>query len=182
MFKYICNNCGRLLVGDCRCARSPAFDVKALGLACPPEFDVFESIGELSYSTSKWSWTTCSTRGTSPVDVYNTCDPHTGKLLFLQLWKARASPYEKRQIALTWLISKLVTSCSDKLKIWEHIQWQIQTRSRLDYHYFGKHGFMVGKENQPICDKVDETSIELQLHIKWALFWLRDDNPLYQKF
>ena len=50
-------------------------------------------------------------------------------------------------------MSKIVKPRCDKFKVWEHIQGQIRTRGRLDYHYFGMYGFMVAKDREQVLDK-----------------------------
>ena len=112
----------------------------------------YESIGELLYGNAKDVWTSCGKCKKSPVDLYNTSDPDTGKLYVPNALKTLISPYEKGQIALARLISKSVKPCSDKVKVREHIQGQIKTRGRLDYHYCGMYGFMVAKDEQQVVN------------------------------
>ena len=183
IFKYICYNCGHLITGNFGRVKVMAFDANSLGLTYPPALEIFDSIGELSYTNSKGIWIACNNYRKRPVDLYNACDPNTGKLYVPEALKDLVSPYERGQIALAGLISKIVKPRNDKFKIWEHIQGQIQTRDRLDYHYFGMYGFMVAKDDQPMGDdKGEETPTEVQLRIQRALFWLREHNPLYKSF
>eukprot|EP00795_Rhopilema_esculentum_P010071 gene10071-18717_t len=53
------------------------------------------------------------------------------------------SPYEKGQISLAGIISKIVKPRSDRFKVWEHFQGDVITRSKYDSHYYGMYGFMV---------------------------------------
>ena len=94
-----------------------------------------------------------------------------------------ASPYEKGQMALAGIISKIVRPRSDKFKVWEHIQGQILTRCKLDYHYYGMYGFMVTNHETSAQDNTNASSVtEVQIRIKTALLWLRSNNHLYQSF
>ena len=56
--------------------------------------------------------------------------------------------------------SKIVKPRSDKFKVWEHIQAQMRTRGRLDYHYFGMYGFMETKDKEQVLDQGQETVSE----------------------
>ena len=172
IFKYICYNCGRLLTDEPKRSELIVFDPQTFHLSHPPVLDLFDTLGHLSYTNSTGTWISCTKCKNGPVDLYTTCDPNTGELYVPQALADLASPYEKRQIALAGLISKIVKPRSDKFKIWEHI------RGKLDYHYFGMYGFMVANDQKPD----GETPSKVQLRIQRALFWLRTHNPLYTTF
>ena len=178
IFKYVCYNCGRLLSRNSKRKHIVQFDINSATLSHPPVLNIFSSIGDLSYTDSTGMWVSCNHCRRGAIDLYNTCDPSTGKLYVPDPLKDLVSPYEKGQIALAGLISKIVKPRSDRRKIWEHIQGQIETRCKLDYHYFGMYGFMVAKEDK----QGDVGPAKVQLHIKRALFWLRENNPLYTSF
>ena len=95
IFKYICYNCGLLIPREFERAKLVAFDVNLSGLTRPPSLDMFESIGKLSYTNSKGIWTACNNCKKGPVDLYNACDPSTGKLYVPEALKDLLSPYEK---------------------------------------------------------------------------------------
>ena len=81
---------------------------------------------------------------------------------------------------LAGIISKIVKPRSDRFKVWEHFQGDVITRSKYDSHYYGMIGFMVKRD-----ESVSETNLianEVQLRIKCALVWLRNNNPLFQSF
>ena len=178
IYKYICYNCGRLIPKDRKLSIIPTIDQQSLGI--PPILSIYDSIGELSYVTSKGKWISCSNCKRGPIDLYNTCDPDSGKLYVPEVLQSLVSPYEKGQIALAGLFSKIVKPRSDKFKVWEHIQGQVKTFCKLDYHYYGMYGFMVQKETEePMADNI---LTDVTLRIKRALFWLRKNNPLYLKF
>lgn len=87
---------------------------------------MFDSVGELSYANSNSKWISCKNCKRGPVHLHNTSDPDTGKLYVPEPLKCLVSQYEKGQIALPGLISKIVKPRSDKFKIWEHIQGEVK--------------------------------------------------------
>ena len=80
------------------------------------------------------------------------------------------------------IFSKIVKPRNDKLKVWQHIQGDIGTMTRFDSHYYGMYGFMVGQDNEMPEIRPGETYTDAKLRIKRALFWLRQNNPLYNSF
>ena len=171
-----------MLTDECKRNISVAFDCSLVDLSHPPVLQKYDSIGELLYVNAKNVWTACGNCRKGPVDLYNTSDPNNGQLYVPDALKDLVSPYEKGQIALAGLISKSVKPRCDTFKVWEHIQGQIRTRGRLDYHYFGMYGFMVAKDKEQVLDKGQESVSEIQLRIKRELFWLQGNNPLSSNF
>ena len=60
IFNYMCYKCGRLIIENLRRANIVTFDANSLGLTHPPTLDMFDSIGEFSYTNSKGIWIACN--------------------------------------------------------------------------------------------------------------------------
>ncbi|XP_065058005.1 uncharacterized protein LOC135685854 isoform X1 [Rhopilema esculentum] len=182
IFKYICYNCGRLIPYSKHRnhVNYVTFDPLGIGYETPPVLDLYDTIGELAYQNNRGRWTSCRTCKSGPIELYNAADPGTGKLYVPEPLRDLVSPYEKGQISLAGIISKIVKPRSDRFKVWEHFQGDVITRSKYDSHYYGMYGFMVKRD-----ESVSETNVianEVQLRIKRALVWLRNNNPLFQSF
>ena len=182
IFKYICYNCGRLIPYEKRKQHINyvTFDQLGIGYETPPVLDLYDTIGELDFQNNRGRWTSCRTCKSGPIELYNAADPGTGKLYVPEPLRDLVSPYEKGQISLAGNISKKVKPCSDRFKVWEHFQGDVITRLKYDSHYYGMYGFMVKRDAS-----VSETNVianEVQLRIKHALVWLRNNNPLFQSF
>ena len=127
IFKVVCYNCGCLLTDDAKRSNVIAFNPDTFNISHPPVLGIFDSLGDLLYTNTTGTWMSCNNCKNGPIDLYNTCDPNIDELYVPQVLADLASPYERRQIALAGLISKIVKPRSDKFKIWEHIQGEIQT-------------------------------------------------------
>ena len=90
--KYLCYNCGRLITGYPGHTLLVAFDPESCHLSHPPVLDMFDSLGDLSYTNTKGIWTSCNNCRTGPLDLYNTCDPTTGELYVPHVLADLASP------------------------------------------------------------------------------------------
>ncbi|XP_065054148.1 uncharacterized protein LOC135682959 isoform X4 [Rhopilema esculentum] len=180
IFKYICYNCGRLIPYERgnRHIKLIAFDPLCIGCETPPVLDLYDTIGELAYQNNRGRWTSCTNCKRGPIELYNAADPETGKLYVPEPLRDLVSPYEKGQISLAGLISKIVKPRSDKFKVWEHFQGDVRTRTKSDYHYYGMYGFMVNRDE----NDTNVNNNEVQLRIKRALLWLRNNNPLFESF
>ena len=112
-------------------------DAKAFELEIPPVLTLCENIGELIYFDEKGKWISCKNCKNGPKDLYKCVDPETGKQYVPLALKLLKSPYEKAQISLASILSKIVKPRNDKKKVWQHIQGEIRTLPKLDRNYFG---------------------------------------------
>eukprot|EP00112_Aurelia_sp_Birch-Aquarium-sp1_P026726 Seg968.10 transcript_id=Seg968.10/GoldUCD/mRNA.D3Y31 product="hypothetical protein" protein_id=Seg968.10/GoldUCD/D3Y31 len=182
IFHYACYNCGRLITKDIKGNLIYKIDPDSLDIEEPPVFQVVGDIGELAYEDSKNNWISCRNCKDGPIDLYTCGDPETGLQTLPDALKALRGPCEKGQISIAGIYQKIVKKRDNLRKTWEHVQGQVSTMTKLNNHYYGMFGFLVGKTAADLSSQNQESTTDSELRIRRALFWLREHNHLYTRF
>ena len=163
----ICYNCGCMVYG--RISEGHKFSIQTDTYPVEGRYEVQPNVPCI---TKGGKVTSCRHCKDGPQDFFP-CGDDNGKVYVPDVLKSLQNCYEKTQVSLCGVFSHVLRKMNQLKSSWEHRYGETNVLTKLDRHYTGMYGYLVGKKSEGDSHWCAE-------RITKALTWLRKNNPLHK--
>ena len=168
LISEICYNCGSWVYGRI----SEGHKYSTVTKTYPVDGKYLDA-PKLPYTAKSGLITSCHICKDGPKDLYP-CGDSDGKVYIPKVLKV-LNAYERAQLSLCGIFSHILRKVNPMKKSWEIRRGETNVLTKLDKHYKGMYGYLVGQ-------KKEEESVMTMAKVAAGLSWLRQNNPLYASF
>ncbi|CAG2112763.1 unnamed protein product, partial [Medioppia subpectinata] len=187
LFKAMCANCGQLLFGDCK-ENGRWTTVRVEPNQTPPVCARYEQLNNgIPYTRSENEWYLCKICKRDPrgvLEMFDVLNPETNTMTLPPELSELKGWLELSSVALMGTYHTIANKPNPKGRRFQHHLGETEMMSKKDNAYLTLFTLMQQKLSQTI-DESDENynNKSARKHrVKRALHWLKEWNPLFQKF